>query len=162
MLPPPPPPPPANPDLADQLKIERYKDLVERIRALNDGVHKYTTLFQTLVVALVVAGAAVVATWRSLNIPAETARVCVRGLEGALVILGVFLVGSILAGIRSWFDYRADEVRLLNEAMWPGYRQPPTACNLWRWPETYLVVLVVAVVSLVCGFVERAVIPLLQ
>lgn len=154
--------PPPGLTLSEQVLVERYKDIAKRIRAQNENVHKYLALFQTLVVAIVVAGGAIVMSWRSLNISPETAQVSIRGLEYLLAILGVFMAGSVVAGIRTWFDYRADEVEVLNRVMGPGYRRPPTLRNLWRWPETYLLVFVVAVVGLICGFVERSVIPVIQ
>jgi hypothetical protein len=66
---------------------------------------------------------------------------------------------SVLAGVYSWFDYRREEVNLLNEVVRPGFRMPPKARNFWRWYETYVVVLMLIIVALAYFFVERVMIP---
>jgi hypothetical protein len=156
--------PETNPLLSDShgsnaFTLERYKYILKEVHFLNENVHKYLTLFQTLATAVVGAGAAVFMSWRSLSIDAGMARMTIQALLGLFLILAAFVILSVLAGVFSWLDYRREEVALLDELVRPGFRSLPRARNFVRWYETYvlLFMLVIAVVS--WWFVEHAVIP---
>ncbi len=150
------------PDNGKDFKLERYKYILQELRSLSDRVYKYLTLFQTLTTAIVAGGVAVFVGWKSLKISAEMAIAGIQGLLGLLVILAVFVVISILAGMFSWFDYRREEVRLLDETVRPGYRKAPEWGNWWRWSETHILILVVCVTIIIHVFAQYRVIPLIQ
>ena len=143
-------------------KLERYKFILQEIHRLNENLHKYLALFQALATAIVGAGVAVFTVWEELNISAEMAKTGIRGLLGLLVILALFTVTSVIAGVFSWLDYRKEEVNLLNQEVERGFREMPTIKNLWRWYETYLVLFIFIVIMTIYIYVEREVIPLIQ
>jgi hypothetical protein len=125
-----------------EFKLERYKYILTEIHFLNDNIHKYLTLFQTLATAVVGAGAAVFVSWKKLAIDAETARMTIQALLALLLALAGFVIFLVLAGIFSWLDYRREEVALLDEVIRPGFRSNPSPRNFWRWYETYIVLFI--------------------
>jgi len=150
-------------DPAKEFKLERYKYILGQINFLNESLHKYLTLFQTLATAILTAGVAVFVGWRKLEIKAETAQLAVHSLMLLLGLLAFYVVASIFAGIFSWWDYRKDEVRLLETVAKPTFRDPPKfRWNVLRWYETQAILFIVAVTLAAICFVERDIIPLIQ
>lgn len=146
-------------DKGSDFKLERYKFILQEVHTLNDNLHKYLALFQTLTTAIFGAGVALFVSWRQLNITVEVAITAMRGLLALLIILTLFVVSSLIAGILSWFDYRWEEVELLNETVKQGFRKPPSLKNFWRWYETYLIVFILIVVVAIAIYVETQVVP---
>jgi hypothetical protein len=143
-------------------KVERYKYILNELHSLNDNVHKYLTLFQTLATAIVAAGGAVFVAWPKLEIKPEMARLTIEALLGLLIILAVFVILSVMAGVLSWLDYRREEARLLDEVVEKGFRSVPDVRNFLRWYETYVVLLMVVIVVVAYFFVQCLVIPAIK
>ena len=151
-----------NTNRGNDFKLERYKYILQQIHSLNENIHKYLTLFQTLTTAIIGGGVAVFVSWQQLNISADVAKITIQGLLGLLVILTLFVIISIVVGILSWFDYRKEEVELLNEAVRSGFRKSPKASNIWRWYETYIVLFIIVIVIVIYLFVQGQIIPLIK
>jgi hypothetical protein len=149
-------------ELAANFKLERYKYILGQLNSLNENLHKYLTLFQTLTTAIVSAGVAVFVSWQKLGITASMAQLSIRILLGLLVILAAFVILSVISGVFSWLDYRREEVKLLDKTVETGFRSLPNVKNFWRWYETYVVVFVLSVVIIALVFVERQVLPQIQ
>lgn len=145
-----------------EFKLERYKYILQEIHTLNEGIHKYLNLFQVLATAIIGAGALVFIGWQQSNISASATRASIRGLMGLLVIIALFLTISVITGAISWFDYRKEEVDLLNEAVFPNFRKPPTWKNFWRWNETYVILFVLMSVIVIITYVENQIISLIK
>jgi hypothetical protein len=148
-------------DTKSAFKLERYKFILQQINTLNENVHKYLTLYQTLATAIVGGVVLIVVSWKQLKIDAPTARAGVEGLLCLFIVLTLFILGSIGAGIASWFDYRNEENEVLNEAVSEGYRKPPKFGNLWRWNETYVFIFIVVMALVVCGYIGFWLMPLI-
>ena len=69
---------------------------------------------------------------------------------------------SVITGVVSWMDYRREEVRIMGDAVKPGYRIPPKLSNFWRWHEPYLLALIVATVLVVVWFTMERILPLIH
>ncbi|GBE92262.1 hypothetical protein [Nostoc cycadae] len=149
-------------DLIQEFYLERYKYILQEIRSLNENIHKYLTLFQTLATAIATAGVALFVGRQQLNLTPEITKVALQGLLGLLVILAAFVVFSIVAGIFSWLDYRTEEVELLNKVVGVGFRKLPKKSNFWRWQETYVLFFVVIVVIIIISYVQSYIIPLIK
>jgi hypothetical protein len=147
---------------SDEFKLERYKYILAEIHALNENVNKYLTLFQTLATALVGGGVGLFLTWQSQSLDAALVVAAMRGLLGLLVMLALFVVLMVVSGIFSWYDYRQEEVELLNQVVGPNFRKPPQWGNVWRWREFYVILFVVGSVTIIWVYVERAIIPLIR
>ena len=135
--------PPAVPS-SQSYKLERYKFILQQLHALNENLHKYITLFQTLATAIIAAGAAVFVSWKKLDVTAAVAAAAIEWLLILLALLAFFVVLSIVMGMFSWYDYRREEADLLDAEVGKAFRKRPAWKNLWRWYETYAVVFVVA------------------
>jgi ABC-type phosphate/phosphonate transport system permease subunit len=146
----------------EDLKTERYKYILSEIHSLNENVHKYVTLFQTLGTAVVGTGVAVFVAWNKLEIKPEIARTAIQGVVGLLVILALFTIVSIIAGMFSWLDYRREEVELLSAMVAPDFRKQPKLRNFWRWNETWIIAFIVIIVAGMVWFAERRIIPLIH
>lgn len=146
----------------NDFKLERYKYILQQLNMLNDYTHKYLTLFQTLVTAVIGGGIVIFISWKELKIDAEIARVALRGIMVLLVVLALFVIASIIAGIFSWFDYRREETKLLNEAVSANFREQPKIGNIWRWYEFYAVLFFVTVTLILLLFLEFWIMPLIK
>lgn len=146
---------------AADFELERYKFILQEIRFLNENTHKYLTLFQTLATAIIGGGVALFAAWKNLKLTPEIARVGIESLLALFILLSIFVIFLILAGIFSWFDYRREECELLDKAVEPGFRKPPAANNFWRWQETQFILFVGIVAIAVVVYVRCWVLPLI-
>lgn len=143
-------------DSVSEFRLEHYKYILQEIHSLNNNLNKYLALFQTLATVIIGGGISIFASWRSLKIGANTARAGIQGLLGLLILLTLFITVSIVANVLSWFDYRKEEVELLDQVVKPNYRRPPTLRNFWRWSETYvLLFIIVVVVAVVVAQLRR-------
>jgi hypothetical protein len=143
-------------------KLEQYKYILQQRQTLNDNVHKYLALFQTLITGIAGAGVAIFVGWKELKIDAAVAVVSIKGLLWLLIILASFVVMSILSTIFSWFDNRKEEVTILNKEIAEGHESPPHWKNFWRWHETYFLVFIIVVVVTIYYFIEFRVLPLVK
>ena len=147
---------------SEDFKLERYKFILQEIHFLNENIHKYLALFQALATGVISAGVAVFVSWQKLNISVDTARMAIYGLLGLVVFLAFFVILFILAGMFSWFDYRKEEVELLDKAVGKGFRSAPKLGNLWRWYETYLILFIIVFVVVMFVFTTGQIIPLIK
>jgi hypothetical protein len=144
-----------------EFRLERYKFILGQQKFLNENIFRYLALFQVLATAIVGSIIGILISFEKLSITPELAKVGIRGLLIILGILGLFVVISMLSGIFSWFDYRKEEVSLLNDEAGPDYRQNPSFRNFWRWNEVYLILFTIATVAAVALYVESRIIPIL-
>jgi hypothetical protein len=130
---------------SNDFKLERYKYILKQIHSLNENIHKYLALFQGLLTAIIGGGIAIFVSWKKLEIDAITAKSAINALIMLFLVLSLFIFISIFSGILSWFDYRKEEVKLLNEVVGPGFRNPPTIKHFWRWYETYILLFIICI-----------------
>lgn len=140
-------------------ELERYKFILQELRSLNDDKHRYLTLFQTLATVIVAGGVILFVSWESFGVAADVARTAMQALVALLVLVGLFTILSIVAGIFSWFDYRNEEVDLLDVAVGEGFRDRPSARNFWRWTETYMIAFIILAVIAIVLVAEVWIIP---
>jgi magnesium-transporting ATPase (P-type) len=141
--------------------LERYKYILAQIQMLNENVYKYITLFQTLATAVLGGMVWVFANWKSLGMNPDAARLAIQALTGLFMLLALFVVILILSGLFSWFDYRKEEVELLNNAAGKDFRRPPSLKNFWRWRETYIVLFIIVIVIVVTNYIQTQVLLLI-
>lgn len=149
-------------DQSIDFKLEHYKFILQEIHSLNENVHKYLTLYQTLVTTIVGAGILVFVNWKNLGISAVLAKAGVEILVGLLIIISIFIIIQILMSILSWLDYRDEEVKLLDDVIKKGYRSPSKLSNFWRWSETYFILAIIIIVVFISIYAETKVIPLIK
>lgn len=143
----------------NDFKLERYKFILQQLNSLNEGTHKYITLFQTLTTAILGVGIAIFMAWRELKIDASTAQLGIRAILGLFTIMTLFVVFSIIFNAFSWMDYRNEEVKLLSKEVKENFRQLPSWKNAWRWNETYFAIFLLIILFAVWIFSEYWVIP---
>lgn len=129
--------------LAHDYKLERYKFILAEQKRLNEHQNKVLAVFQTLCTAIVGGGVYVFYNWETLGIDSVIAANSIRGLYFLLVIVAIYAILSMIASMMSWFDYRKEEVELLDETVHENYRKQPTMSNLFRWTETYIILFIV-------------------
>jgi hypothetical protein len=142
------------------LIVERYKYILSEIQSLNENIHRFITLFQTLTTAIVGGGVAFLASWKNFNLTPQIALTIIRSLEGLLTLTTGFIVVSIIIGMVSWYDYRKEETELLDKYIEPGFRKSPRWKNFIRWHETYTIIFMLVFIILVDIFIEQRVVPL--
>lgn len=149
-------------DKGKEFKLEHYKYILQQRQALNDNVHKYLALFQTLITGIAAGGMAIFVGWKELKIDATTARLSIKGLLWLAMILATFVMASILSTIFTWFDNRREEIKLLHQEIGPDYGKRPSWKNFWRWHETYFLLFLLVVMVLIYRFTENQLLPLIK
>jgi len=143
-------------------KLERYKYILQQLNLLNENAHKYLALYQALATAIVGGCIALFVSWRGMQLNAEAAKIGIRAFLWLFIILTVFIIFSIIVSVFSWFDYRKEEVWLLDKEVGIGFRKLPRKSNFWRWSETYLTSFLITVAAVTYLFIEYKVIPLIK
>jgi hypothetical protein len=128
--------------------IERYKYILQQIHATNENVYKFLALFQTVGTALVTAILGLFVSRDKWGIPRDVVHAGVIGLLLLITASAAFTVLFIVVGVTSWLDYRREECELADRFFQPGFRTPPRLRNCLRWYETYIVLFIVIVTSL--------------
>lgn len=132
------------PNVSDDLLLERYKHVLGQMAKIDENAHKFLAIYQTTATALI---GGIVALWlghERLGISADRARS--GTLAGLFVIgaVGLFTVTVLVVGAFAWMDYRREET-LLTASPSQFHRPAATWRNLWRWQETYMILLVLGV-----------------
>ncbi len=149
-------------DQSISFKLERYKFILQEIHSLNENIHKYLSLYQTLSTTIIGAGILIFVNWKNFDISSDLAKTGIHALVGMLVLLSIFIVIQIVSGIFSWLDYRDEEVQLLDEVIKKGYRSPSKILNFWRWSETYFIIFILVIVIIISIYTETSIIPLIK
>jgi len=143
-------------------KLERLKFILQQIDRLNERCHRNLIFYQTIVTAIVGASATVFVGWKKLGVPADVARTAITALIWLMLLTATFVVLSIVTGIRAWFDFRQEEVKVFEDVVGPRYRRLPTPKNLFHWQETALAIFVVVSALLMGYFGLFQMLPLVQ
>ncbi|MEU0963445.1 hypothetical protein ABZ328_28460 [Micromonospora aurantiaca] len=127
--------------------VERYKYILQQLHAINENVHRYLALYQTIATAITAAALTLFIGYRKWSIEPSIARAGVVGLLVLLTVVAAFTVLLILVGTMAWVDYRREECDLTTIIVGPNFRSPPRLRNLLRWYETYVLGFVIVSTS---------------
>jgi hypothetical protein len=122
----------------DAIKLARYKFVLTQKDELNKNTFKIMGFYQVYSLALLGGASAVFWGWGEKGLSPELARVSIVGFLLMFSFLTLFTVASLIAGVRSWLDYRKEEYAFLTQA--GLLASPPKLANAWRWQETYLAI----------------------
>ncbi|MEV0938161.1 hypothetical protein ACIBMX_41350 [Streptomyces phaeochromogenes] len=127
----------------DEFALERYRYLLQQIHAVNENLHRFLTIYQTLATSLVAAVLALFVGYREWGVDTATARGGVIGLLVLTTVVAAFTATLIVIGALAWLDYRNEECDLTDEMVAPGFRKRPRTRNFLRWYETYVLAFIV-------------------
>ncbi|MDR7277238.1 hypothetical protein [Catenuloplanes atrovinosus] len=144
--------------LAD-FRLARYQYILQQLSAANENVYRFMGVYQALASTLTGGILAIFVGYRSWGIDPGTARSGIIALLCLVTIVAAFSVLMVSIGVMSWFHYRSEECRLLDEAVGPGFRHPPSLRNFYRWYETYVVAFIVVTVVALWVLVETLLLP---
>jgi len=142
--------------------LERYKYILQQIHTVNENVYRFLAIYQTLAVALVSAGLALLVGYRKWGIQPSVARSGVVGLMWLTTVIAAFAVLLIIVGVFSWLDYRREECELTDVVVRPGFRKPPQSRNILRWYETYIVLFIVGTIAFLWSYTLEFVLPAIK
>ncbi|MFJ8020516.1 hypothetical protein [Streptomyces sp. NPDC096311] len=132
-----------------EFALERYRYILQQIHAVNENVHRFLAIYQTLATALVGAAVALFVGYRKWEVAPDVARGGVIGLLILATVVAAFTCMLIVVGALTWLDYRNEECDITDEVVGLGFRARPRSGNLLRWYETYvLLFIVVSVVTM--------------
>lgn len=137
-----------DPEVVKDFALERYRYLLQEIHTVNENVHKFLAIYQSLMTALVGAGLALFLGYRRWGIAPGTARAGVLAVLWLATAVAAFTFLLILTGMLSWLDYRREECELTDRLVYPGFREPSRIANFYRWYETYILVFILLSVGL--------------
>lgn len=132
----------------EEFALERYRYILQQIHAVNENLHRFLAIYQTLATTLVTAVLALFVGYREWGVDAATARGGVVGLLVLTTVVAAFTATLIVVGALSWLDYRHEECDLTDEMVAPDFRKRPRTRNLLRWYETYVLAFIVVSVLL--------------
>lgn len=147
-------------ELADEFELEHYRYLVSRIASTNDNTIKIVSAFSAVATLIVTGLVTIGLTFRQLGVPAERALIYAQTLMSLLITSAVLAILVMLINAIAWFEYRAEETRLLRSH---GFnRRPPTLRSIPRWIETYLALIVVVGTATVWVIASTQLIPAIK
>lgn len=126
-----------------EFALERYRYILQQIHTVNENVHRFLTIYQTLATALVGAAVALFVGYRKWEIAPSTARGGVIGLLLLATVVAAFTCMLIVVGALAWLDYRNEECDITDEVVGLAFRARPRSGNLFRWYETYVLLFIV-------------------
>lgn len=145
-----------------EFALERYKNILEQIRAVNENVYRFLAIYQALATSLVGAGIALFIGYRKWGISPSVARAGIVGLMWLVTIVALFTILLIVTGALNWLDYRREECELTDSAVRPGFRRPPQPRNFWRWYETYIVLFIAMSMIFLWSYTFGFILPVIR
>lgn len=137
-----------------EFALERYRYILQQIHTVNENLHRFLAIYQTLATSLVAGVVALFVGYRKWGIAAGTARGGVIGLLVLTTVVAAFTATLVVVGALAWLDYRNEECDLTDEVVAPGFRKRPRTGNMLRWYESYVlgfIVVSVVVMWLLAG-----------
>lgn len=131
-------------NLDSDLVVERYKHVLGQMTRIDEGAHKFLSLFQVTVTALLGAGGSLWLLHVEWGIGLAEARLAIELILALIAGLGLFTAALLVIGMFAWMDYRREEAALAANAA-SSRRSPGSWKHLWRWQEFYMILLVLAV-----------------
>ncbi|MBD8899023.1 hypothetical protein [Rhodanobacter sp. DHG33] len=137
-------------DQGGDFALERYKYVLEQKKYLNGVSFKIVSIYQAGMALLLGGCYKIVVATRGGSLSCESADLFLRGLFLLFIILTIFSILMISCGILAWLGYRRDESDL-ESAVGVASKPLPRFRDMFRWYETYIL-LVVVVVAILFGF----------
>lgn len=146
----------------NDFKLERLKHILKQQDFLNESFHKYLTFFQTVTTAIITGIVAIFISWQKLGVSIDITKVAIRTLEFLLVIMGLFIVFVMISSIFSWWDYRKEEKKIFDMEVSTEFRNAPSVRGIWRWFETWFLVLIIILCAVFVTLIESFIIPAIK
>lgn len=145
-------------ELTNQLVLERYKFIQDKIKFLDNVLHiNMNLVIKILIGIFTVILSIFLIHLKQPDLVSPQAIIIALQFSSALVALTtfVFLLMTI-ANVLSWIDYRKEEVELLEKFGGEFIRKPADKKKFLSWQETWfsfalLFILIVSIVGWVCG-----------
>lgn len=137
-------------DLKEELAIERYKFILAKIQHLDESLYKNIGFVAKFVTAIISAVASILVLLESKKIANEIAMIIINLLSYISAFTCLLFIFFTLAIMFSWYDYRKEEVELLNRCEADLGRKAPSFKGVLRWTETWFLIalLIIGIISL--------------
>lgn len=144
-----------------EFKLERYKYILAQKRSLNSKTFKVVAIYQALIGALGLAQFNVMSMLHKKSISLEIAFFSSQCLLVMLVVLTTFILFLLVGGIFSWLNYRDDEKEIEMEVFGKS-RGVLSLKSIFWWYETYIIVIVILMLSLAIWVYINKIFPFLD
>lgn len=136
-------------DISEEAKTniytERYKYIIEKIKFLDTLMHKNLSLYFQFTLAICAGLSASIVMRIEDKASFETVKFILEFLFLLQAVASLFIIIMTVAIVRSWFNYRDDEIDFLNKIKCDLNREKPNLEGLFRWSETYLVIISIVI-----------------
>ncbi|MGX0954494.1 heme/copper-type cytochrome/quinol oxidase subunit 2 [Pseudomonas viridiflava] len=125
------------------IELERYKYILARKQSLNEATFKIAAIYQVIIVGLGIGQYNVMVALQSRTIDQFTALSATIMLAVFIAMLSSLIISLLIGGVFAWLKYRREETQILSTAA----NIDKDAVSFWsifRWYETYLVIVVFA------------------
>lgn len=124
--------------------LERYKYILTRKQHLNEATFKIAAIYQVILLALAAGQYNVIVQWKAAAITGHIAELFSMCIAVMIFALSALILTLLIGGIASWLKYRRDETNI-ELAVHGTSRAPVRFASIFRWYETYLGGVVIAV-----------------
>ncbi len=128
-------------EIKNNIYTERYKYILEKIKFLDGLMQKNFSVYFKFTLAICTALSASLVMIIEDKISLDTVNLLIELLFLLEVAASLLIIAITVANIRTWFDYRDDEINFLNKIKCDLNRKKPTIEGLFRWSETYLIII---------------------
>jgi hypothetical protein len=128
--------------LKESIAVERYKYILSKLLFLDDSIYKNISSFSKIFISIITAqGVAIFTNLKSeSDIVSDTFRFITSVTPYLVIILCIFYLFLTLANLLSWFNYRDEEVELLEKLNIDLDRKKPSWTSWYRWSETWFII----------------------
>ncbi|PMO22908.1 hypothetical protein BCT15_11460 [Vibrio splendidus] len=137
--------------LKENIAIERYKYILSKLLFLDDAIYKNMSSFSKIFISIITAqGVAIFTNLKTgSKIVTDTLEVITLIAPYLLLILCIFYLCLTLSNLFSWFNYRDEEVELLEKLNIDLGRKRPSWNSWYRWSETWFIIFMVCTILIV-------------
>ncbi|HCG7129691.1 TPA: hypothetical protein NJ327_002432 [Vibrio parahaemolyticus] len=134
----------ASKEANDQIIVERYKYILEKIKFLDGNIYQNFNLSIKLITSLIAVLTASVISVSEGKISDVTFLLSIKFIFSILVFFSIYMLFTSISITLSWYDYRREEISLLNKVNCDINRSSPKLRSFFRWSETYYVIFMIA------------------
>lgn len=129
-------------ELTNQLVVERYKFIQEKIHFLDKMLHTNISLIVKIIIGIftVILSIFLINLKQPTLIHLDTITLSLKISSILIGLISLIFLLMTISNILAWFDYRRDEVELLEQFGKEFKRTVPKAKNFFMWQETWFAI----------------------
>lgn len=132
-------------DFKEQIALEHYKFILLKIQHLDESLYKnigFVSKFITTIFSFTIAS---ILLQKADKISPELLNFSLKFTSFIIMFICITFILITIAIVLSWFDYRNEEIALMNKMEIDIGRKSPTFKNIHRWTETWFLIVLISI-----------------